>query len=308
MDSNKFKGHAAMTGAEVLWGVSAPLGKGVLMAGVSPLLLTDCRMIGAAILFCIISLFVKNEKVSPNDLLKMFFASLFGIVINQSCFIWGLSLTSPINASIITTSLPILTMVLAAIVLREPITKLKVSGVFLGAVGALILIFGGHSNESSGSPAGDILVICAQLSFTLYLVMFKGLISKYSPITLMKWMFTYASICIIPFSYTEFTSLKLESLSAYAIWGTLGVVVGPTFLSYLLLSLGQRNLRPTVTAMYNYLQPIVASIVAVAAGLGVFSFTTAIAILLVFSGVFLVTRSKSREDLIKEQHPSNNQS
>ncbi len=125
-----------MTGAEVLWGVSAPLGKGVLMAGVSPLLLTDCRMIGAAILFCIISLFVKNEKVSPNDLLKMFFASLFGIVINQSCFIWGLSLTSPINASIITTSLPILTMVLAAIVLREPITKLKVSGVFLGAVGA----------------------------------------------------------------------------------------------------------------------------------------------------------------------------
>lgn len=154
----------------------------------------------------------------------MFFASLFGIVINQSCFIWGLSLTSPINASIITTSLPILTMVLAAIVLREPITKLKVSGVFLGAVGALILIFGGHSNESSGSPAGDILVICAQLSFTLYLVMFKGLISKYSPITLMKWMFTYASICIIPFTYTEFTSLKLESLSAYAIWGTLGVV------------------------------------------------------------------------------------
>ena len=237
----------------------------------------------------------------------MFFASLFGIVINQSCFIWGLSLTSPINASIITTSLPILTMVLAAIVLREPITKLKVSGVFLGAV-ALILIFGGHSNESSGLPAGDILVICAQLSFTLYLVMFKGLISKYSPITLMKWMFTYASICIIPFTYTEFTSLKLESLSAYAIWGTLGVVVGYNFSK--LSSALSRATQPqaTVTAMYNYLQPIVASIVAVAAGLGVFSFTTAIAILLVFSGVFLVTRSKSREDLIKEQHPSNNQS
>lgn len=131
-----------MIGAEFLWGVSAPLGKIILTGGMTPLLLTDCRMIGGAILFWILSFFMKNEQVEPKDLLNMFFASLFGIVINQCCFVWGLSLTSPVNASIITTSLPILTMVMAAIVLHEPVTKLKVGGVFLGAIGALILIIG----------------------------------------------------------------------------------------------------------------------------------------------------------------------
>lgn len=179
-----------MIGAEFLWGVSAPLGKVILAGGMTPLLLTDCRMIGGAILFWIISFFTKNEQVEPKDLLNMFFASLFGIVINQCCFLWGLSMTSPVNASIITTSLPILTMVMAAIVLHEPVTKLKVGGVFLGAIGALTLIIGSGSGQSDGTSMGDVLVICAQLSFTCYLVFFKKIITKYSPVTLMKWMFT----------------------------------------------------------------------------------------------------------------------
>ncbi len=289
-----------MIGAEFLWGVSAPLGKLILAGGMTPLLLTDCRMIGAAVLFWIISLFSKNEKVSPKDLLNMFFASLFGIVINQCCFIWGLSLTSPVNASIITTSLPILTMVLAAIVLHEPVTKLKVGGVFLGAIGALILIIGSSSGETGGASAGDLLVICAQLSFSCYLVFFKKLIGKYSPVTLMKWMFTYASICVIPFTYGEWINMDWVAAPSIVIWGAIAFVVGPTFLSYLLLPLGQKNLRPTVTAMYNYVQPIVASLVAVWAGIGKFTIANGIAIVLVFTGVFLVTRSKSRAQMLAE--------
>lgn len=305
MDIDKLKGHGAMIGAEFLWGVSAPLGKMILAGGMTPLLLTDCRMIGAAILFWIISLFTKNEKVSPKDLLNMFFASLFGIVINQCCFIWGLSLTSPVNASIITTSLPILTMVLAAIVLHEPVTKLKVGGVFLGAIGALILIIGSSTGETGGASAGDLLVICAQLSFSCYLVFFKKLIGKYSPVTLMKWMFTYASICVIPFTYGEWINMDWMAAPSIVIWGAIAFVVGPTFLSYLLLPLGQKNLRPTVTAMYNYVQPIVASFVAVWAGIGKFTIANGIAIVLVFTGVFLVTRSKSRAQMLAES-PDNN--
>lgn len=300
MDIDKLKGHGAMIGAEFMWGVSAPLGKMILAGGMTPLLLTDCRMIGAAVLFWIISLFSKNEKVSPKDLLNMFFASLFGIVINQCCFIWGLSLTSPVNASIITTSLPILTMVLAAIVLHEPVTKLKVGGVFLGAIGALILIIGSSSGETGGASAGDLLVICAQLSFSCYLVFFKKLIGKYSPVTLMKWMFTYASICVIPFTYGEWINMDWVAAPSIVIWGAIAFVVGPTFLSYLLLPLGQKNLRPTVTAMYNYVQPIVAALVAVWAGIGKFTIANGIAIVLVFTGVFLVTRSKSRAQMLAE--------
>ncbi|MDE6098364.1 MAG: DMT family transporter [Muribaculaceae bacterium] len=299
MNTTKLKGHSAMAGAELMWGLGAPVGKMILGGGISSLILTDCRMIGAAILFWIISCFIPAEKIESGDMLRMFFASMLGIVINQCCFLWGLSMTSPINASIITTSMPIITMILAAVILHEPITKLKAGGVFLGAIGALILVMASHSGDSTGSVAGDIMIIIAQISFACYLVLFKNLIAKYSAITLMKWMFTYASICVIPFSYRDWMLSDLSALSPAVMWGVAFFVAGPTFISYLLLPLGQRNLRPTVTAMYNYVQPIVASAAAVAVGMDQLTPANAIAVMLVFAGVFMVTKSKSLADIQK---------
>ncbi len=287
-----------MLGAEFMWGVSAPLGKVILAGGVTPLMLTDCRMVGAAALFWVLSLFTGRERVEGRDLLLMFFASLFGIVLNQGLFLFGLGLTSPVNASIITTSSPIITMVLAAVFLGEPVSRLKVGGVFLGALGALILIAGGGgSGDAEGSPLGDVLVVAAQLSFSCYLVLFKRLTSRYSPVTLMKWMFTYASVCVIPFSYNEWACAGLGDVGCDAWWGVAAFVVGPTFVSYLLLPVGQRFLRPTVTAMYNYVQPIVATLAAVWMGVGGFSVLKGVAVVLVFCGVGMVARSKSREDM-----------
>ena len=290
-----------MLGAEFMWGVSAPLGKVILAGGVTPLMLTDCRMVGAAALFWVLSLFTGRERVEGRDLLLMFFASLFGIVLNQGLFLFGLGLTSPVNASIITTSSPIITMVLAAVFLGEPVSRLKVGGVFLGALGALILIAGGGgSGDAEGSPLGDVLGVAAQLSFSCYLVLFKRLTSRYSPVTLMKWMFTYASVCVIPFSYNEWACAGLGDVGSDAWWGVAAFVVGPTFVSYLLLPVGQRFLRPTVTAMYNYVQPIVATLAAVWMGVGGFSVLKGVAVGLVFCGVGMVTRSKSREDMERE--------
>ena len=287
-----------MLGAEFMWGVSAPLGKVILAGGVTPLMLTDCRMVGAAALFWVLSLFTGRERVEGRDLLLMFFASLFGIVLNQGLFLFGLGLTSPVNASIITTSSPIITMVLAAVFLGEPVSRLKVGGVFLGALGALILIAGGGgSGDAEGSPLGDVLVVAAQLSFSCNLVLFKRLTSRYSPVTLMKWMFTYASVCVIPFSYNEWACAGLGDVGSDAWWGVAAFVVGPTFVSYLLLPVGQRFLRPTVTAMYNYVQPIVATLAAVWMGVGGFSVLKGVAVVLVFCGVGMVARSKSREDM-----------
>ena len=301
MEKGKIKGHSAMLGAEFMWGVSAPLGKVILAGGVTPLMLTDCRMVGAAALFWVLSLFTGRERVEGRDLLLMFFASLFGIVLNQGLFLFGLGLTSPVNASIITTSSPIITMVLAAVFLGEPVSRLKVGGVFLGALGALILIAGGGgSGDAEGSPLGDVLVVAAQLSFSCYLVLFKRLTSRYSPVTLMKWMFTYASVCVISFSYNEWAYAGLGDVGSDAWWGVAAFVVGPTFVSYLLLPVGQRFLRPTVTAMYNYVQPIVATLAAVWMGVGGFSVLKGVAVVLVFCGVGMVTRSKSREDMERE--------
>jgi len=289
-----------MIGAETMWGLMAPIGKFILSGAViTPLLMTDFRMIGAACLFWIASLFTQPEHVNHKDMLSLFFAALFGIVFNQGTYIFGLGMTSPINASIVTTSLPILTMVIAAIYLREPITGKKLLGVFMGAVGALLLILSGQpmSGGQSGSIGGDLLCLFAQFCFSLYLVFFKGLIGKYSPITLMKWMFTYASICLIPFSYTEIVQLDWSLLDYKIIAGLVMVVFCATFISYLLIPIGQKNLRPTVTSMYNYLQPIVASILAVAWGMDSFNALKIVAVILVFSGVFFVTQSKSRAQL-----------
>lgn len=300
MDHSKVKGHGAMLGAEILWGVSAPLGKAILAGGMTPLMLTNCRMVGGAILFWIVSLFTPHEDVAPHDLMKFFFAALCGVVINQCCFVWGLSLTSPVNASIITTALPIVTMILAALILHEPVTRLKVGGILVGAVGALVLITASASGHGEGDMRGDLLVILAQLSFSCYLVFFKGLIGKYTPVTLMKWMFSYAAILVIPFTYSDWTAMEWEAAAPVVVWGTAAFVVGPTFLSYLLLPIGQKNLRPTVTAMYNYVQPVIATAVAVCAGLSRPTVWAGIAVILVFAGVYMVTRSKSRAQMEQE--------
>ena len=294
-----------MLGAEVMWGLMAPVSKLVLASAVTPLLLTDCRILGTAGLFWLTSAFTKREYVSTKDLLLLFFASLLGIVFNQGSFIFGLSLTSPINASIITTSSPILTLIIAAFYLHEPVSGKKLAGVFLGATGALVLILSGQQNDNgNGNLWGDLLCLFAQLSFSLYLVLYKELTARYSPITLMKWMFTYSSVCLIPFSYHEILSADWPSLNKSVIVGLAAVVFCVTFVSYLLIPLGQRYLRPTVTSMYNYIQPIVASIVAIYWGMDNFNMLKVIAVILVFTGVFFVTTSRSRADLEKQETES----
>lgn len=288
--------HLSMIGAEVLWGISAPVGKVILAGGIAPMILTDMRLVGAALLFWIVSLFMPREKVSRRDLGAMFVASLLAITGNQVSFLIGLEMTSPINASIIPTSLPILTMLLAAIVLREPITHLKTFGVLVGAIGAVTLIISsGTDVMNTGSVSGDLLILFSQISFSCYLVFYKGLIARYSATTLMKWMFTFSALCVVPFTVGDIASTQWASVETQAAWGCVFYVVGPTFLSYLLLPVGQKHLRPTVTAMYNYVQPVVAVFVAVMMGLGCLTWWNVASMLLVFGGVFMVTKSRARD-------------
>ena len=188
MKNNNSWAHIAMFGANFLWGIMSPVSKAVMESGmISAFALTIFRMFGAAAVFWIASLFIKREHVPPRDLAMLFFASLFGITINQGCFITGVSMTSPIDASVVTTTVPIITMIIAAFYLKEPITSKKVIGIFLGAIGALILILNGQqvANTVSGNNnmAGNLFCLAAEFSFAIYYVVFKDLISRYSPIT-----------------------------------------------------------------------------------------------------------------------------
>ena len=233
-------------------------------------------------------------------MLKIFFASLFALVFNQGVYIFGLSMTSPIDASIVTTTLPIVTMIIAAIYLKEPITNLKVLGIFVGAMGALTLILSSQATSNGNSNIiGDLLCLVAQISFSIYLTVFKGLSQKYSPITLNKWMFIYASMCYIPFSYQDISVIQWTSIPMVAILQVLYVVLGGSFLAYLCIMTAQKLLRPTVVSMYNYMQPIVATIAAILMGIGSFGWEKGIAITLVFLGVYIVTQSKSKADFEK---------
>ena len=305
MEKFSWKGHASMLGANTMWGLMSPISKFIMLGGaVTPLVVTDLRIGGAMILFWIASLFQKPEHVEHRDLASLFFASLLAIVFNQSCFIFGVSLSSPGDASIITTSMPLWAMILAAFILKEPITGKKVLGIAAGASGALLLILGSRQNAQAAAVAsgdtaiwGDLLVLAAQLCYALYIVLYKDFVNKYSLITIMKWMFTYSFICTLPFSANDLLLTDWASLKQLEVLGLAFIVIGATFVSYMLIVVGQKNLRPTVAGMYNYIQPLVACIVAVCWGLDSFNFTKGIAVVLIFGGVYLVTASRSRKEM-----------
>lgn len=298
MNDKNLKGHLAMLAANVAWGLNAPIAKTVLDSGITALSLTTFRMFGAAIAFWIASIFTKKEHVKPEDLFMLFFAALLGIVLNQGTFIFGLSLTSPVDASIVTTMLPIVTMIVAAIFLKEPVTGKKVLGIFIGALGAFLLIVSSQQTDGKSSNIwGNLLCLSAQISFALYLTLFKNLIHKYSAITLMKWMFTYATMTFIPFSYHHVSAINFRTISTDTYIRIAYVALVATFLAYIFVMTGQKSLRPTLVSMYNYVQPIVASSVSIALGLDTFGWSKAGAVVLVFVGVYIVTQSKSRAQL-----------
>lgn len=305
-NEKSYKGHLVMSIAYIIFGLNIPAVKSVIgVAGISGLSVTFYRMAGAAVLFWIAALFARKEHVPPRDILMLFFASLFGIFLNQMPFIVGVSLTSPIDASVITTLVPMLTMVLAALFLREPITLKKAGGVFIGAAGALMLVLGGGALQGRGgaSVAGDLLCVLSTLSFSIYLTAFKRLIRTYSSVTMMKWMFLFAALCSLPICWGDVAAVDYSAIT-WHVWLRLGfIVIGSTFITFFLLPIGQRYLRPTVVAMYNYFQPTIATIVAIAVGMDTFGVTKGAATLLVFLGVWLVTQSKSKAQLEKEELP-----
>ncbi len=298
MKNKPLQAHLSMFAAEAMWGLMSPVCKDAMNSGVDGISMVGFRVAGAALLFWTASLFGKYEHVPWRDVVLLAGAALFGVAFNQCLFTIGLSVTSPVNASIVTTSMPIFAMILSFLILGEPITLKKAGGVAIGCTGAVVLILSSATAASSrvGDIRGDLMCICAQLSFALYLSLFNKLIKKYNAITVNKWMFTWATVFVAPVSWGHLGGLQWASI-APGVWAEVGYVVFfGTFVSYLLSIESQRVLRPTVVSVYNYVQPIVAVSVSVLTGLGVFTWQQGIAVVLVFTGVWLVVKSKSKRD------------
>lgn len=291
--------HLCLLCSGMFWGLMSPLGKEAMLHGIDGIDLVSFRVLGGAVLFWITSFFVGREHIPVRDIVQLAGAGLLALVFNQCSFTIGLSITSPSNASIMATSTPIFAMILSFLILHEPITVRKAGGVALGCIGACIIILTSASSGDSrvGNIWGDLLCVSAQLSFALYLSLFKPLISKYSLITVNKWMFTWGTVLIWPFSVGHVMDIDFASVPASAWWETAYVVVFGTYLGYICMTVGQKILRPTVVSVYNYVQPVVAVSVSLMLGLAVFKGVQALAAALVFVGVWLVVRSKSRRDM-----------
>ena len=296
-NNENMRAHGAMLLAMVLFGLMATFSKDVLAnGGITGPQLVAFRICGAAILFWMGSLIVPQQHVERRDLLKIVGASFFGFVMAQGGYIVGLSLTSPINATIELTTMPIFTLILSALILNERITPRRALGIVMGFTGAVLLITRTTSG-ASGHPTdfrGDILILISQVGYAFYLTYFSGVIRKYDAFTFNKWTFTFASIMIMPFVAPYIAQIDWAAMSARTATEIIYIVAAATFFTFLLVVWAQRRLMPTTVSSYNYVQPFVAVVASVAMGLAVFQWMHAVAAALIFTGVWLVTRSHAK--------------
>lgn len=305
MNKPKLRGHAIMLLVSIIFGLNISVSKSLLASTlVQPEALTLARMLFAGTAFWIASLFIKREHVTPKDQLMLIFGSMCGITFNQGMFIFGLDRTSPIDASIIVTSTPMLAMILAAFILKEPITLKKAAGVIIGAIGAITLITTAQGQEVKASTlTGNLLVFASSCIYALYLVCIKPIIERYNPVTVMKWMFLYASLMMIPFMLKSLINAPIftQAQSIRPFLSLFYTLFGATFLTYLLIPMAQRLIRPTTIGMYNYVQPLVATLAAVIIGQDNLTWMKILSAILIFVGVYMVTMSKSRQQQLEEE-------
>ncbi len=298
-------GHAAMLCANVMWGLMSPIGKEVLNSpDISPLTLTGLRIIGATVLFWLGGFLLPRhiapkETIDKKDWRSIIVAALLITFANQMCVIVGMSMTSPIDATMMCSTTPFFTLILVWLLWKVNHHPAKIAGVVVGFAGMLVFILGSGTNEEmnvSNPLLGDTFCILSQVFGAIYMVKYAYLTQKYSPFTLMKWLFTFSAIIMIFVSGGSFLRTEWAVIPVRVLLEAAYVVVCGTFLAYVLLPIGQRVMMPTSIAMYNYLQPIVSAVFSVAIGVAAVTYSTIIGSVLILFGVALVNKNWKRSD------------
>lgn len=291
------QGHVALLLANVAWGVMSPISKNILLQGqITPLALSAIRIGGAALVFLLLSFILPasvapRERIARSDWGKLLLASVLMISANQGLFILGIGFTNPIDSAVMSSTTPMITMVLAAIVLGFPVTRAKLAGVAIGLGGVVLLVSGNASGALASHPVlGDCLCLAAQACAAIYYVWLVGLTKRYAPFTLMKWMFYISAVTYVPCCGGVLAGVPWGDLALSTWWSLAFIIVCATCLSYLALPFAQRVLKPTVVSVYNYLQPVLAAVAAVALGVGEFGWAKLGATALILVGVFMVNR------------------
>jgi drug/metabolite transporter (DMT)-like permease len=254
---NSFWAHLALFTVNMLYGASHVLAKGVMPNYLTPSVFIFFRVLGATVLFWMILLFMRKFKIDRVDWIRLIGCGIFGVTVNQLFFFHGLNLSSSINSGIIMAFNPIMVVILSAFILSEKITPIRISGIVIGAIGAILLTLTGE-NSVQETSLGDLFLLVNSLSYAIYLVLAKPLMKKYSPLLVITWVFTLG-LCFLFLYPPVLSELKTTNFQIITgeIWLKISfVVVGVTFLTYLLTMFGLKHLSPAVSSSYIYFQPM----------------------------------------------------
>ena len=282
--------HIALFAVNLIYALNYSIAKDVMPDYIGPSGFILLRVIGGSFLFFLTYIFFIKEKVNSSDLVRLIFCGLFGVSINQLFFFEGLNLTTPINAAIIMTVSPILVIVFSAIIIKEKITIRKIFGIFLGLTGAATLILkSGAISLDNDYFIGNFLVFVNATSYSIYLVIVKGLMTKYNPITVMFYVFSFGLIFVFPFGISELSNVSLEIFTLEIFLKVGFVVICTTFLAYLFNAFALKSLNPSVVSIYIYLQPVLATVIAIILKSDSLDLVKIISSAFIFSAVFLVS-------------------
>ncbi|HEV7231740.1 MAG TPA: DMT family transporter [Bacteroidia bacterium] len=295
------RAHLSLLSANLIYAASFTIAKRVTNGPIPPFGLVLLRASGAVVLFWLTALFFVREKAEKKDIPRFALLAVIGVAINQLLFLKGLSLTSPISASIMMITTPILVLIIAALLVRERITVLRISGIFLGFTGAALLMLGNsQAGGRTDNPFGDLFVFINALSWGTYLVLVKPLMKKYHTVTILRWVFLFGLIFVFPFGIQEFRAVNWVGMTR-GDWGNaLFVVIATTYLAYLLNTYALKELSASVVSAYIYLQPLLAAVIALYVGSDHIDLLKVISACLIFAGVFIVSRPQAIRDDAKQ--------
>lgn len=301
MNTNIYKAHSALLGANLIYGANYLIAKDIMPDKIGASGFVFFRILGAGLLFWIIKGFIK-EKVEKKDFKLLAICGLLGVAANQLLFFNGLSLTSPIDASIIITAIPVMVIIFSFFILKQKITSRILLGVVFGGLGAFLLVWHGKSASGTSSLLGNLFIVLNAASYGLYLVLVKSLMKKYNTFTVISWVFLFGFICMLPFGIQGAFETDFSAFTNYTYFAFAFVIIGTTFLAYLFNIYALKTVRPSVTGSYVYVQPAISFImVTIYAYLlghdeykGDLHWIKIVSCFLVFMGVFLISRGPKK--------------
>ena len=300
--NNRVLALLAAFSATTIYGMNHTIAKVVMPHYIGAFGFIMLRVVGAAVLFWTVSLFTPKEIIERKDYFRIIFGALLGMCINMLMFFKGLQLSTPINSGVIVTLTPIIILILSAFFLKEKLTSMKFLGITLGFSVALLLILYGNTSQVVNAPnvtLGNSMMLINSICFGSYLVIVKPLTKKYSTVTLMKWMFLLGIFMTFPITYSEFSEVSWNTLPFEALWRMAFVIVGTTFLTYMFNVYALKTLPATTIGAFTYLQPLITILYAVITGNDILDGVKISACLLVFLGVYLVSKKAKLKSVIQ---------